>query len=212
MGHEPPRFSVILLAQGDRAEKADGGGGPPSEDIQAESPYSETFLLCLLSPYNLLPCQQQTTQGTCPQLLSRRALFWSNRVWSLTSSQSNCKFIWTQEFSQLLCFSCYWHFITFLWKREQELFSSCLFFLVIFTKNEAIAPLLTLCQTQTTASVIVLSLTLFSQYVITFSSESWPTRVPTVDSNNSRSVDSLNGFPVNIYCLKFAFQFMHFLI
>lgn len=58
---EAPTLSVTLLAQEDTAETANGEGG---KYLQAQSPYNGSFLLCLLSLHNILPCQQQAPTGS----------------------------------------------------------------------------------------------------------------------------------------------------
>lgn len=86
----------------------------------------ETFfpVSCL---YNLCTLPAISThRASVLSLLFRttiRALPWSSLVWAPTPIKLG-QFIWTQEFSQLLCFSRYWYFIPFCGKKRKNCFIS----------------------------------------------------------------------------------------
>lgn len=207
---EAPTLSVTLLAQEDTAETANGEGG---KYLQAQSPYNGSFLLCLLSLHNILPCQQQAPTGSsssvafqkhCKGLALERALGMHSpwQSWrGLRNSPNYFVFLVTD--------------ISFLF-IERGARTLCLFFLVIFTKNEVMVPFCLRFVSNTSPSLLLLffSSTLFSQYRIISSMALGPTGSPRAESKNSRSVDSWSAVPVHIYsaCLIFAFPLMLFLI
>lgn len=180
-----------------------------------QGPYNGSFLLCLLGPHNLLPCQQQASKGP-PSSVAFQNHCKCLTLEQLAFSTHPNKQSWCWLRNSLTLFFLLLAFYSFSWRGEQErlsfVYSSWWFspkmrlrfhFCLQFVSNTSPSILL-----------LFLSLTLFSQYRITSSLVLWPGRRPTADSKNSRSVDGLSGvqftFTLPVWNLHFHLCFFSF--
>lgn len=88
-------------------------------------------------------------------------------------------------------FLVYWYFISFYGKQRKNCFL-CLFFLVIFTKNEVTSPLLTsICVKDKTQHFVTVffffTYDLYFPSIIISSSELWPIELRMADRKDSAS-------------------------